>query len=429
MKTIIDVVDGKVIVTNKTCPELNKKYDYSSAWHLSAVEITRDLLGHTCLNTKDPAVIKEAYRKAGNILGVSVAQYVKQVKGAANRAYINPANHLIKRFCLRHVPIGGGKHSKCVIDPTMVDLVNNNADILREYIRDGNEHLAAFGLLVGNANVAATTLGKGLWKRLCRNSKTRNDKICLAVCKCVIQEDTPDSLKAKIEHFLSTPTTLLQRLNNETLVISCSVATMWEIEALLPKIMKHLGGPMCKVKSSKVQHLLTTINDTANMRDSFNPNWSIKRMLSEHAAGVRDQIAKTYSKELFNSANFLTSRYEYKGCTAELLTSAFEVGVHGKEQSHCVGSYAEVAAAGMYAIYKIVDAEGVISTLGITNQTIGLFYCINQHLLAFNGKVVNKAALELANIVETDVAKIMKKHPEMVTATPNSFGLIEAAFY
>ena len=85
MKTVIGVVNGVVTVTNEEYPEINKQYDYSSAWALSAVEITRDLVGLTCLNTKDPEAIKEAYRKAGNILGVSVAQYVKQVKGAAMR--------------------------------------------------------------------------------------------------------------------------------------------------------------------------------------------------------------------------------------------------------------------------------------------------------------------------------------------------------
>ena len=428
MKTVIGVVNGVVTVTNEEYPEINKQYDYSSAWALSAVEITRDLVGLTCLNTKDPEAIKEAYRKAGNILGVSVAQYVKQVKGAANRAYIDAVNPLIRRFCLRHLPVAGGKHSKCTIDPIMVDLVNNSADILREYIRDGNEHLAAFGLLVGNANVAATTLGKDLWRRLCKNSKTRNDKICLAVCKCVIKEDTPDSLKAKIEHFLSTPTTMLQRLNNETLVISCSVATMWEIEALLPKIMKHLGGPMCKVKSSKVHNLLTTINDTANMRDRFNPNWSIKRMLSEHAAGVRDLMAKTYSKALFNSVNFFTRRYDYKGCTAELLTSAWAIGVHGKEQGHCVGGYAELVAGGIYSIYRLTDAEGTVSTLGIANPADYYFCCVDQHRLAFNAEVTNENVLELAKMVKSDVLRIMKEHPEIMTGMPMSLRLIDAGF-
>lgn len=414
MQTLIKVVNGVVTVTNESNPAINKQYkSYSEIQLLSVNDVTISLVGCSYLSTSNPEDIKAAYKKAGDILGVSVAQYVRQLKGAGKRAYIDPVNHLVKRFCLKRVWVGNSM--KWTRSPSRVDAINRHASILQEYIDDGNEHIVAYGMLFGNTQDTKALLGKGLWKKICRTSKTRNDKIWAALSGCINPNDNSTSIKTKLIHFINTPTTLLTKLKKDSLVWSCMVATRWGIEDLLPKLMKYIGGPMCKAVSDDFYSLLNTINDTAGMRDIFDPKWSIKRMIDEHAAGVRDQIAKTYSKDLYNSAKFLTPLYEYEGCTAELLTSSYEVGLHGKEQHHCVGSYANLCSFGKYVVYKLTDTCGTVSTLGIEHPSS--LHNATQHHLAYNQRVTNKDVLVLAERVKTDTLAVMKNHPEFVTDT------------
>lgn len=410
MQTLINVVNNQVVVrdtnTNRT-----RIYSYSAASFLSAKSVTTSLVGEGCLSTTNPERIKAAYTKAGNILGVSVASYVHQIKGAAKRAYIDPIQHLIRRFCLIRVRLLNGS-MRWTRDPYKVDVVNTHAKTIQEYIDEGNTHLAAYGMLLGNTQDAKNVLGKGLWKKICQTSKTRNDLIWVIVNHST--ESNTSLIKNKIKYYYEIPSTLLAKLDRDLLLRSWMISIQHGITSLIPKIVKHIDKPMCKIPPGIIEEKLDMVNDTANMRNGFNPKWSIKRMINEHAAGIRDQLAKDFPKDLYNSAKFLTALYEHEGCVAELITSSFEIGKHGQEQKHCIGSYAKRSAIGEYVVYKLTDADGIVSTLGISNPTKTGFNH-TQHLLAYNRPVVNKDILDLAEIIKSYTFIVMEDFPEMIT--------------
>lgn len=423
MKTIIDVVNGRVLV--KTDGNKAREYSYSTANFLSTKNVTTSLLGPNVLNTKDPERIKAVYSKAGDMLGISVAQYVRQIKGAAKRAYIDPINDLVKRFCLvMFKPYN--EAPKWEIDPYRVDLLNNYKYIVQEYINDGNSHLAAYGMLVGNAKQAKCILGKGLWKKISNTSRTRNDLIWDHIFSNMLHSSHGmdmhiTKIKELIEYYHNIPTTLLRVLKRSNIADCFLISNAYGIDNLIMRIVKYLGEPMCKISNASITQQLDIVRDTANMREGFNNKWSITRINKEHEAAMRDHFIKTFPKDIYRSTYFLTSKYEYEGCTAEMITSSFELAMHGKDQKHCVANYASKCASGEYVVFKIVDAEGKVSTLGIANPN-NKSYLNTQHYLAYNQVVENKDALELARIINTDVMKIMKDHPEMITlksTTPN----------
>jgi hypothetical protein len=419
MQTIINVVNGRVLV--KTDGKEAHEYNYSAAKYLSAKSVTVSLLGPNVLKTNNPEKIKAAYSKAGDMLGVSVAQYVRQVKGAAKRAYIDPINDLVKRFCLvRLKPYS--EASRWGIDPYRVDVLNEYKNVVQGYIDDGNNHLAAYGMLIGNSKEAKHTLGKGFWKKVCRTSRTRNDLIWGLIHNDIRSNMYGTSmnmtkLKALIMYYHNIPTTLLRLLGHDYLAKGFYVSYTYGIDNLVTRVVKHLGGPMSRINKDAVQQQMDIVNDVAGMRDGFNSKWSITRMNNEHEAAMRDHHTKLYSKDIYHSAEFLTNKYEHKGCTAEMIKSSFELAEQGQHQRHCVANYANKCAAGGYVVYRIVDGEGVISTLGITNPNTKS-YRPTQHYLAHNKVVENKDALGLAEIIKTDVTKIMKDHPEIALVPP-----------
>lgn len=414
MITCIKVVNDKVVVVRDNVVQT---FNYAATVELTAKRVTMRLLGASCLATKDPKRIVAKYTEAGNILGMSVSAYVYQIKGAAKRAYIDPIHHLIERFCLIPIHAINGR-TKWIRDPNRVDFVNKHKVTIQSYLNDGNDHIAAYGMIVGDSKEAKSMLGKNLWKRICRTSKTRNDLIWAKVRytdnNSLQSNLLASELKDVVRYYHSIPSTLLIRLDSRILSNSYEIHKEYGIDDLLMKVIRYIGGPLCKINPVEVENILTIVSDTATMKEGFNPKWSIKRMYNEHSTAIREQLARDYSKEPFNSTNFLTASYEGNNCTAELITSPFDVATHGKEQYHCVAGYVDSAYLGEYAIYKITDAEGVVSTLDI-NTTTTNGYRVTQHRLARNQNVTNTDALDLAEVVKKDVVKITKKHPEMVT--------------
>jgi len=421
MQTLINVVNNAVTVTNDSNQDLNRTYTYSQASFLSAKSITTKLLGEDCLKTSDADRIQAAYTKAGDMLGVSVSEYVRQIKGAAKRIYIDPINDLVKRFCLVRVkPMDAPM--KWIRDPYRVDVVNTHKATIQEYIDDGNTHLAAYGMVLGNAYEAKSILGKGLWKKVCRTSRSRNDMIWAATQQSYAVAEhngvaQVSRLKAMLAYYHTVPTTLMNSLRADDLMHGFFVSHTHGVDNLITKIVRFLGGHLCNIKSNHVRAQLDKVNDTATMRNGFSSKWSIKRMNDEHAAGIRDQMAKDFPKDLYNSVKYLTALYDHEGCTAELITSAFEMGVHGKEQGHCIGSYARRGTIGEYVVYKLTDESGTVSTLGINNPAANS-YNTPQHYLAYNQHVSDEDVIALAEIVKADTLKAMKEYPEMLTAIP-----------
>ena len=81
------------------------------------------------------------------------------------------------------------------------------------------------------------------------------------------------------------------------------------------------------------------------------------------------------------------------------------MAVLGAHEHHCVESYHLRAAAGEYAVYRIIDENDVVSTLGITHPKED--HQIDQHYHAFNKQINDKKRIEFGSYVTYEVKKVM----------------------
>jgi len=417
MKYSIEVIDNQVVVTNLATTE-KRIHKFSDSVQTKVV--AECVLSRQFPRIADGNMIRKFWKDAGDALGTSVANWCKMLIGASNRAYIVPEKALVDRFSYTRYYSSTGK-IKWYRQEIIVDMVNKHIQSIKQYIDDGNEHLAAYAMLTGDTKSSKSLLGKGLWKQVCNTSKSRNDLIwrCIYEVTCwqgpnyQNYSDVARTTKSIITFLHSVKSTLIRRLDTSTITKAFRIYNSSGIQNLLGKIVEYLGVPMCRADVQTIDKLLDTINDTAAMRDNFNPNWSITRLVAEHAAAVRDQISRTYTATKFACANILTNIYVNNGYTAELLISPYALAIHSKEQAHCGAGYAHKITKGEYAVYMIISPDGKVSTLGISNPlctTCGS----DQHYYKFNRKVTCASTINFAEKVKESVKLIMKNNPSMI---------------
>ena len=164
--------------------------------------------------------------------------------------------------------------------------------IYAQVLVDGNEHLATFGALSGTAEESKRVFGKGLWKKLCHNTKSRNDLIV----KAALPLSDPTTLFSIVRELNKIPSTLLKDTRFLPLIIHYG------------HIFEYSTALLAKYKTCKAitRALLTythniTITDTMRMLDgNINISWSIDTWDRRHKELVetRNQ-AMLGSKEIF----------------------------------------------------------------------------------------------------------------------------------
>lgn len=420
----IEVVNNQVIAQNM------HNNDYSVvpyAYHISAIDMVQNVTGKNINRMYRPAEIKQAYIEAGDILGVSVKYFVKMMKGALHRAYIVPEIDLHNRFdwsCARWLDMKGKAKTFWERDTTIVNQVNNHTSILKQYISDGNENIVGFGMVAGDSYASKYIFGKSLWRKLRNNSKSRNDIICKVHMKANMTMP-PKKIKQFITMLNNMPTTTLKTLGHDMCLKVWYNQRRLNMEDIVPKINKHLNVPLCKITGAAINGFINEIQDCANMRENFNPDWSIIRIKREHALGVKELFNKKYGHDKFKLVEHYPNviEDEENEYTATLMTTPFNVAVHGKEQHHCVGSYIDDVHKERYIVYKIQKGEN-ISTLGI-----GLIkdkFPRTQHTGVCNATIINDKRLAFAEVVKSKVFKVAATRSDFINV--NITPTVGAAF-
>jgi hypothetical protein len=401
MKFLIEVINNQVIVNG---PQGSSVHHYCNSRHPYDViccyapqysHIKRE-------HTKER--IMEIYKQAGDALGTSVKNFCNMLRGAANKAYIVPNEDLHKRFSFSVHKDSRGK-IRWFMDPNAVERVNAQAPYMRDYIADDNNHLVGFGLVIGDAKVSKGLVGKHTWKRLCANSKTRNDLI-VRTLTTTINYNNPQAVGKFARTLSLTPSTLLKNMKEELLQKVHTVSQLHTIESLLPRIVTYFDAPLCKIDNDAVNNLVDTIGDTARMRNNFNPNWSIKRIKREHEQAVKDQLLKTFPKTQIELANILPAEYRQGDFVATLLKSPHEIAGHGKQQHHCVANYAGRSARNEYAVYSLLNEKTLnISTVGIQHPDSS--YDGSQHYMKYDRTVKNEERVAFGVYITKKTKKLM----------------------
>ena len=196
-------------------------------------------------------------------------------------------------------------------------------------------------------------VGRANWKKLLRNSITRNNILADMVAFKGGKWDN-------IDNIIDLPPTYLKY----------SYRDSWYSHEVLSIGAKLAVAGRYISKDGKCYNVCSMIHDTINMFDylgeKYNPDWSENRWREEHDKASEKITSRKHSKTPFVYSTELIKFYEDDKFTATLLDSPFAVAKEGSEMGHCVASYSDACSEGKYCVYSIVEKETQIrSTIGI----------------------------------------------------------------
>ena len=233
----------------------------------------------------------------------------------------------------------------CIFHPRFVREGLGNLEKVEEVRKDKLFNLTPFAVKHGmTPSECKDFFGKSLWKKLSKNSKSRN-KILTTYSKTAL-ETNPWLLDVRSGILYHTPDTYS-----------------------LPQCVAAKISPTIK----DFWHTAYIVGDTLRMFEELghkaNLNWSYSRWQEEHDKATRKINSLRFSKESFVEP----FSKAVEGFTFTLLTSPFEVGQEGSDMNHCVGSYAKDCEAGFYEVYK-VEGKGQRVTLGVHIRDGGVLH-------------------------------------------------------
>ena len=282
----------------------------------------------------------KAYSAIADVLGTSCSNFVKMFNGAMYKTFIAPMERMHNRLAVKGT---GGSTNSPIRDASMVILIHNNRHIIKSYLADNNDHLAGFGLFLGDAQSAKRILGKGLWKRLNRNSMTRNDLIVKHTLQAVTNPETNnyDSYKEAISALNDVPSTLLVTLNKySAMVAALHTMRISGYTDLIKNAIKHINKPLGKISAEEIDTITHQVRDAHRMlRGRFNTQWSISRIHLEHQEAIRAEMIRTQPDNPFPYVDLVPNTIKENGFVFELCKNGVEVSMLGADQHHCVGSY------------------------------------------------------------------------------------------
>lgn len=309
--------------------------------------------------------------------------------------------------------------------------------LMKQCVKDRTQPLIPLVALFGTDSKGLKELfGKTMWKRVVKNSYTRNRTMFLEIVAGEEYIHDHNLAQRRLRLFLEMnefPSTLLglRRIRNHNY-------PYWMYEKALKehKIpMYHLDPKkfhahtatepgevvITKTKPEQVWDDVITIQDTFRMAEQmgepFDPKWSYRRIKEEHARLTLLREAWQARKRAEADAEYaarltidIPSLHQWcpslcvDGVYARPLQNMLEVQDEGTRQKHCVGSYAEECARGKYIVYSL-EKDGVKSTLGIrvqdrnTEEGVQRTYRLEQHYLACNRRIEDKSVDKCAEVI------------------------------
>lgn len=255
-------------------------------------------------------------------------------------------------------------------------------DIYEQCKKDGiNNVIPICALFNKSPQELKKEFGKSLWKKITKNSYTKNRKIYHVAIKAHAEDRNQDSLLGTLNMCVDMPSTLIHPHTD------CEDFYKHVVANKL--VMKHYAKGTTKALNEESRKIFNTYHDTRSMamrlNQPFNPEWSVRRMHEEHERLVRDQQAilrkrqEEHSKIKFTDFQNLPT-IKYNDVIATPLITASEVIDEGQRMKHCVGGYSNACINGTYVVYSL-DKNGKKSTLGISRDK---FHGMNSKITTYN---------------------------------------------
>ena len=392
-------IDGKKVRSNIFWKKLTTKELVKGLWEVRETNETyqkNTKWGLTQMRKKE--VIRNGYKYFTATYGVCPTRVVKIFNAAVFKGAILPYKE--------YFPLFYHYRSKS-IDPAQFIKVVKNAELLEQATKDGQKNILP---LILNQELPPqklkSVLGKGVWKKLTRNSFHRNKILVNYKDISEVMNYDSTALKIAYKHWSPKPS-----------------AHHW---------LKHVVGvPYSKHNESDASMKLTTYSDTkdmaARLQLPFNEKWGLLKMNEKHTeySRLQQRLAeqrrivcdKDYAERLVKlkatdlSTFYKQTTWEKDGVTATVLTTYERIVEEGSEMRHCVAGYAERCLNKDYVVVSLTDGT-IRTTLGAhTDLGIDSSYRFseNQHYGKCNSRVEDERFISLANEVITSLNKMKLK--------------------
>lgn len=290
-------------------------------------------------------------------------------------------------------------------------------DELEQAEKDGLHHITPFIIIHKESPSELKKRYKGVWKKLCKNTVTKNVQIATRLHDQFYMADYANGASVA-ESMSDAPHTVLKEMKN------AGVFNSIEAFGWYSKWMK--DG---KAKGRTYRDSLVELRKERNIVwDTFryygsaaNPNWSLRRVREEHENMIRQLNTereqqrliwdRSYSERVEKARNnpvtdkyakWMDTSFVSDGVNCKILTTYDEVREEGVAMGHCVGSYAFDVVEQKYCVVHM-EENGVPSTLGlriIADSVGNQKFVVEQHYGKHNTPVESKNMYNLAHKVE-----------------------------
>lgn len=281
-------------------------------------------------------------------------------------------------------------YKKKDIIPNLIKDVTKNLEVINQVIEDGNTNILPFVVFSGkDTQTLKKEFGKGLWKKVCKNSEHRNKMLFEAT---------------HWKELTGFPTSVLQKLK---MLKYHGPELMYEIGKWYTKYFK---GKWSTLSDSEFIKIVTVFRDTKQMAGQLGytfkhdmPYEEISKLHDKYVQAIRE---KRYSNERFNwlSENNIYSHHEQGEYSATLLDSPLGIKEEGDFMRHCVASYIPNVANGGYLVYSVRKNSDQTSTIGYIKTENG--WKIHQHYGKCNSVIKELMEILVAKAVEMELNKI-----------------------
>ena len=251
-----------------------------------------------------------------------------------------------------------------------VELLHMHLDLIRQTEKDNQSNIIPFVLYTGmNSQQLRGILGRGLWRKICKNSHNKNHLIAKKLNYNPFffpdprypQSDSKrkkmnEEFKKFVEDQNKLSSSILKHTNFHDIEILLAIDNCFKSKDL----KQALGGFSNTVAD--------TIRMAKQLNENYNLNWSENKWKQKHEEYSEILTSRQYSKEKFSKLD------EYKDHIIDdyecvLLRSPFEIAQEGLKMGHCVASYINRVEKNSYLVYSVRKNGEKISTLGLSKNS------------------------------------------------------------
>lgn len=381
-------IDGECIISKFTIfQKLTPRMLVKGKWDVEETSetYTKKLKGGIDYVKSRVKVNANPLKEFAKVYAVTPSQFCKVFNAAVWKSAIAPYKEFQSLFF--------GK----VIDRGAFISVAHQHNLLTQAVKDGQKNILPIIAYVGETpQELRKSFGKGMWKKLCANTQHRN--------RLITYSPLPWDSALRLD------SGALKFANN-------AEAIHWAKNVC--KI------PYTKIKSQEGQESVMLFNDTKHMasreEQPFNPSWSKLKMQEKHneymtiaqreADTLRKKRDEAYrlKMEKLDKADlsdvYPQTTFEKDGVVATILTTYEQISQEGITMLHCVGSYAERAIEGQYAVIHMSgDNEETTLGLSVDSSIRGVkveekVFRFNQHYGKCNSYVVSGKHMAMEEVV------------------------------